>query len=138
MGAWGIAARIGRVVSGVVERTGACLPELVVSRQASLLIIGKPGVGKTTVLREFARLLSKRPELNVVVVDKTNEIAGDGLHPHPSIGSARWLPVGDPRMQADIMREAVENQSPDVVIVDEISTPEASPARARFQSPIQE
>ena len=120
----GIAARIGRVVGGVVKRTGPTVLDLIISKHRSLLIVGKPGVGKTTVLREFAKLLSERSDLNVVVVDKTNEIAGDGIKPHPAIGDARWLPVGNPKMQASIMREAVENQSPDVIIVDEISTPE--------------
>ena len=70
------------------------------SKNRSLLVIGKPGVGKTTVLREFAKLLSRRKDLNVVVVDKTNEIAGDGDEPHPAIGDARWLPVGIPKLQA--------------------------------------
>jgi len=88
----------------------------------SLLIIGKPGVGKTTALREIANILSQNKYLNTVVVDKTCEIAGDGLEPHPSIGRARWMPVGQANHQAAIMREAVENQTPDCIIVDEIST----------------
>jgi nucleoside-triphosphatase THEP1 len=91
-------------------------------KQQSLLIIGRPGFGKTTVLREVARILSQDRKLNVVVVDKTCEIAGDGETPHPAIGNARWMPVGRPNLQHVIMREAVENQSPDVIIVDEIST----------------
>ena len=86
------------------------------------MLIGKPGVGKTTALREIANILSQNKYLNVVVVDKTCEIAGDGEEPHPAIGKARWMPVGRPGLQADIMREAVENQTPDVIIVDEIST----------------
>jgi nucleoside-triphosphatase THEP1 len=88
-----------------------------------LTLLFAVGVGKTTVLREVACILSANPSLNVVVVDKTCEIAGDGDSPHAAIGSARWMPVGKPNLQAAIMREAVENQSPDVVIVDEISTP---------------
>mmetsp|Transcript_25633 Transcript_25633/g.71687 ORF Transcript_25633/g.71687 Transcript_25633/m.71687 type:complete len:216 (+) Transcript_25633:596-1243(+) len=88
----------------------------------SLVLIGRPGVGKTTVLREFASLLSLNMSLNVAVVDKTLEIAGAGLEPHPAIGCARWMPVGHQAKQADIMREAVENQSPHVIIVDEISS----------------
>jgi stage III sporulation protein SpoIIIAA len=75
------------------------------------------------VLREYARLLSADTRLNVIVVDKTCELAGDSATPHSAIGSARWMPVGKPHMQHDVLREAVENQSPDVIIVDEISTP---------------
>lgn len=92
------------------------------NKKQSLLIIGKPGVGKTTALREIANLLSQNRYLNTVVVDKTCELAGDGLEPHPAIGKARWMPVGKANMQASIMREAVENQSPDCIIVDEISS----------------
>jgi Sporulation stage III, protein AA/Zinc knuckle len=81
-------------------------------------------VSKTTALREIARFLAEDRSLNVVVVDKTCEIAGDGDTPHSAIGRARWMPVGRPNLQHVIMREAVENQSPDVIIVDEISTPQ--------------
>ena len=72
-------------------------------------------------LREFAALLSNNMSLNVVVVDKTLEIAGAGMEPHPAIGCSRWMPVGHRGRQADIMREAIENQSPHIIIVDEIS-----------------
>mmetsp|Transcript_14155 Transcript_14155/g.48781 ORF Transcript_14155/g.48781 Transcript_14155/m.48781 type:complete len:446 (-) Transcript_14155:44-1381(-) len=116
----GVAARIGRVVQGTVERMARFLVEDGLHK--SVLLVGRPGVGKTTVLRELSRLLSDQLSLNVVVVDKTCEIAGDGLSPHPSIGSARWMPVSRPGLQAEILREAVENQSPHVVIVDELST----------------
>ncbi|KAG1671870.1 hypothetical protein FOA52_003437 [Chlamydomonas sp. UWO 241] len=90
----------------------------------SLLLIGRPGVGKTTLLRELASTLSSDMRLSVVVVDKTCEIAGDGESPHPAIGSARWMPVGLAGRQASILREAVENQTPDIIICDEISTSE--------------
>jgi stage III sporulation protein SpoIIIAA len=93
-----------------------------VQQTGSLLLIGRPGVGKTTLLRELASALSQNMALNVVVVDKTCEIAGDGLTPHSSIGSARWMPVGIPNRQAEVLREAVENQTPDVIICDEISS----------------
>lgn len=116
----GVTARVGRAIFGVLEKMA---PHVLRSTN-SLLLIGRPGVGKTTVLREFARMLSYDERLVVVVVDKTNEIGGDGVTPHEAIGSARWMPVGKPGLQADVLREAVENQSPDVVICDEISTKE--------------
>jgi len=119
----GVAVRIGRALQGLVatQTWESFLPELA-AKKHSLLMIGKPGVGKTTVLREIARILSNDPSLVVCVVDKTNEIAGDGNAPHPAIGKSRWMPVGRPNLQHEIMRECVENQSPDVIIVDEIST----------------
>jgi stage III sporulation protein SpoIIIAA len=116
----GVTARVGRAIHGILQKMA---PHVLFSTE-SLLLIGKPGVGKTTVLREFARMLSENQELIVVVVDKTNEIGGDGLIPHQSIGSARWMPVGKRGLQAEVLREAVENQTPDVVICDEISTKE--------------
>ena len=93
---------------------------------------------KTTCLREIARILANDRTLNVVVVDKTCEIAGDGDSPHSAIGRARWMPVGRPNMQHQIMLEAVENQTPDVIIVDEISTPqEVEAARTIAQRGVQ-
>merc|ERR1719336_3178527 len=89
---------------------------------SSILLIGRPGVGKTTVLRELARALASDRSKCVVVVDKSMEIAGDGDVPHPCIGDAHWMPVGVRGMQSEIMLEAVENQFPDVIIVDELST----------------
>ncbi len=107
-------------------------------KRHSLVLIGKPGVGKTTCLREISRILSDDRSLNVVVVDKTCEIAGDGDAPHAAIGKARWMPVGKPNMQHTIMREAIENMSPDVIIVDEISTPqEVEAARTIAQRGVQ-
>lgn len=119
----GVTARVGRVVQGTVERMAAFMLQKEFDNK-SLVLIGRPGVGKTTVLREYARLLSADTRLNVIVVDKTCELAGDSATPHSAIGSARWMPVGKPHMQHQVLREAVENQSPDVIIVDEISTPD--------------
>lgn len=116
----GVVFRIGRTITGVVERM---LPASVRSTSDSILLIGPPNSGKTTVLREFARLLSDRDDRVVVVVDKTSEIGGASNEPHPAIGeSTRWVPVDDPKNQHKFMRMAVENLSPDTVMVDEIST----------------
>lgn len=119
----GVTVRVGRAMQGLLQTMAGGLDFLLplANRRQSLLLIGKPGVGKTTALREISYILSQDPSLRVVVVDKSLEIAGDGSEPHRAIGKARWMPVGVPRMQHEIMLEAVENQSPDVVIVDEIS-----------------
>jgi stage III sporulation protein SpoIIIAA len=119
----GVTVRVGRAMQGLLETmtSGASFLEPLIANRKSLLIIGKPGVGKTTVLREIASTLSQNKHLTVVVVDKSKEIAGDGETPHPAIGSSRWMPVGRRNLQHEIMLEAVENQSPDVIIVDEIS-----------------
>jgi len=96
----------------------------------SILFLGKPGVGKTTKLREISRLVADELGKRVVVVDTSNEIAGDGDTPHPAIGSARRMQVKQPEFQKDIMIEAVENHTPEVIVVDEIGT-EAEAQAAR-------
>lgn len=116
----GVVVRVGRTVTGIVERM---LPEELRRSPESVLLVGPPNSGKTTVLREFARLLSDQDNRVVVVVDKTSEIAGASNVPHPAIGaSCRWMPVDDPVNQHKFMRKAVENLSPDTIMVDEIST----------------
>ena len=123
----GVTARVGKTVEGTLDLMA---PDLL-SSSDSVLLIGRPNSGKTTCLREFARRLSEDKNQIVVVVDKTCEIGGDGTIPHPAIGNARWLPVETLKkdgqmfsLQHERMREAVENQSPHVVIVDEISSQE--------------
>lgn len=131
----GVIVRIGRSIGGVVQRM---LPPALVSSGSSVLIIGPPNSGKTTVLRDLARQLSEKRGNIVVVVDKTCEIAGAGDEPHVSIGSARWQPVDTPGNQHLCMRLAVENMSPSTVIVDEISTEEeAEAARTISQRGVQ-
>eukprot|EP00656_Telonema_subtile_P028165 TRINITY_DN30451_c0_g1_i1.p1 TRINITY_DN30451_c0_g1~~TRINITY_DN30451_c0_g1_i1.p1 ORF type:complete len:229 (+),score=48.38 TRINITY_DN30451_c0_g1_i1:247-933(+) len=98
------------------------LPPQWLTTSKSILIVGAPNSGKTTCLREFARLLSSDMSRVVVVVDKTNEIAGASDEPHAAIGSARWQPVDSSDRLHEYMRLAVENMSPSTVIVDEIST----------------
>ncbi|CAN4075636.1 unnamed protein product [Withania somnifera] len=88
----------------------------------SILFVGRPGVGKTTVVREISRVLSDELHKRVVIVDTSNELGGDGDIPHPAIGGARRLQVPDPSMQHQVMIEAVENHMPEVIIVDEIGT----------------
>jgi len=131
----GVIVRIGRSIGGVVQRM---LPPGLVQGGQSILIIGPPNSGKTTVLRDLARQLSSKRGNIVVVVDKTCEIAGAADEPHASIGSSRWQPVDTPGNQHLCMRLAVENMSPSTVIVDEISTEdEAEAARTISQRGVQ-
>lgn len=121
----GLTCRIGRVVTGTI----ACIKDFVVQNK-SILFLGRPGVGKTTKLREISRLVADELEKRVVVVDTSNEIAGDGDVAHPAIGKARRMQVSQPEFQKDIMIEAVENHTPEVIVVDEIGTEyEAQAAR---------
>ncbi len=121
----GLTCRIGRVVTGTIS----CIEDIV-KKDRSILFLGRPGVGKTTKLREISRLLADDLNKRVVVVDTSNEIAGDGDVPHAAIGRARRMQVSSPERQKDVMIEAVENHMPEVVIVDEIGTEkEAQAAR---------
>lgn len=113
----GLTCRIGRAVYGTI----AIIADLVESGQ-SVLLLGRPGVGKTTMLRETARVLADELRKRVVVVDTSNEIAGDGDIPHPAIGRARRMQVPTPTAQHGVMIEAVENHMPQVVVIDEIGT----------------
>ncbi len=113
----GLTCRIGRVVTGTIE----CIKDFVVQNK-SILFLGRPGVGKTTKLREITRLMADELGKRVVVVDTSNEIAGDGDVAHPAIGKARRMQVSQPEFQKDIMIEAVENHTPEVIVVDEIGT----------------
>ncbi|MBI5015553.1 MAG: AAA family ATPase [Deltaproteobacteria bacterium] len=121
----GLTLRVGRAVFGTID-----LIRDLVERGASILLVGRPGVGKTTMLREAARVLADDLGKRVMVVDTSNEIAGDGDIPHPGIGSARRMQVPHPDRQHDVMIEAVENHMPEVVVVDEIGT-QAEAAAAR-------
>lgn len=121
----GLTCRIGRVVTGTI----ACIKDFCMMNK-SILFLGRPGVGKTTKLREISRLVADELGKRVVVVDTSNEIAGDGDTPHPAIGHARRMQVRQPEFQKDIMIEAVENHTPEVIVVDEIGT-EAEAQAAR-------
>lgn len=121
----GLTCRIGRVVTGTIE----CIKDFVLQNK-SILFLGRPGVGKTTKLREISRLVSDELGKRVVIIDTSNEIAGDGDTPHSAIGRARRMQVPQPEMQKDIMIEAVENHTPEVIVVDEIGT-EAEAQAAR-------
>jgi stage III sporulation protein SpoIIIAA len=129
----GLTLRVGRAVFGTIDM----LRDLVESGR-NLLILGRPGVGKTTKLREIARVLADDLHKRVVVVDTSNEIGGDGDVPHPGIGSARRMQVSRPDRQHAVMIEAVENHMPEAIIVDEIGTaPEAAAARTIAERGVQ-
>jgi len=113
----GLTCRVGRAVYGTI----GIIRDLVDSGK-SILILGRPGVGKTTLLREVARVLADHFSRRVVVVDTSNEIAGDGDIPHSGIGNARRMQVMEPALQHAVMIEAVENHMPEVIVVDEIGT----------------
>ena len=113
----GLSLRVGRAVYGTIR-----IIEDLIFTGKSLLLVGKPGVGKTTMLREVARVLAEDAHKRVIVVDTSNEIAGDGDIPHPGIGRARRMQVKSPSLQHAVMIEAVENHMPEVIIIDEIGT----------------
>ncbi len=113
----GLTCRVGRAVTGTVD-----IIRDVIETGKSLLLLGPPGVGKTTLLREAARVLAEDLSKRVVIVDTSNEIAGDGDVPHPGIGRARRMQVPSPELQHQVMIEAVENHMPQVIVIDEIGT----------------
>ena len=113
----GLTCRVGRAVYGSVR-----LIEDLIRSGKSVLILGRPGVGKTTILRETARVLADEAKKRVVIVDTSNEIAGDGDVPHPAIGRARRMQVGNTGLQHNVMIEGVENHMPEVIVIDEMGT----------------
>ncbi len=129
----GLTLRVGRAVFGTVA-----IIQDIVETGRSILLLGRPGVGKTTMLRETARVLADDLKKRVVIVDTSNEIAGDGDIPHPAIGRARRMQVPTPSMQHQIMIEAVENHMPEVIVIDEIGNElEAAAARTIAERGVQ-
>lgn len=129
----GLTCRIGRAVFGTVS----VIRDLLESKK-SILLLGKPGVGKTTAIREIARVLSDGMKKRVIIIDTSNEIAGDGDLPHPSIGKSRRMQVSSPQNQHEVMIEAVENHMPEIIIIDEIGTElEATAARTIAERGVQ-
>lgn len=121
----GLTCRVGRALEGTID-----IIDDIVRSGKSILLLGKPGIGKTTKLREVARVLADEVERRVVIIDTSNEIAGDGDVPHPGIGRARRMQVANPALQHAVMIEAVENHMPEVIVIDEIGN-EAEALAAR-------
>lgn len=113
----GLTFRVGRAIFGTISHIRDIL-----YLGRSILLLGKPGVGKTTAIREITRVLADEMQKRVVIIDTSNEIAGDGDVPHPAIGRARRMQVAKPELQHQVMIEAVENHMPEVIIIDEIGT----------------
>ena len=129
----GLTCRVGRAVFGTIK-----IIEDLVQSGKSVLLLGRPGVGKTTMLREVARVLADNANKRVIIVDTSNEIAGDGDIPHPAIGHARRMQVATPSLQHAVMIEAVENHMPEVIVIDEIGTElEATAARTIAERGVQ-
>jgi len=127
----GLTCRVGRAVYGTTD----IIKDLIESGK-SLLILGRPGVGKTTMLREAARILAESKR--VVIVDTSNEIGGDGDVPHPAVGRARRMQVSAPSLQHEVMIEAVENHNPEAIVIDEIGRElEAAAARTIAERGVQ-
>ncbi len=127
----GLTCRVGRAVYGTVD-----IIQDIIESGKSVLILGRPGVGKTTLLREAARILAENKR--VVIVDTSNEIGGDGDVPHPAVGKARRMQVSQPMMQHEVMIEAVENHNPEVIVIDEIGRElEAQAARTIAERGVQ-
>jgi stage III sporulation protein SpoIIIAA len=129
----GLTCRVGRAVFGTI----GIIKDLVETGE-SILLLGRPGVGKTTMLREMARVVADDLGKRVVIVDTSNEIGGDGDIPHPAIGRARRMQVPTPSLQHSVMIEAVENHMPEVIVIDEIGTElEAAAARTIAERGVQ-
>ena len=129
----GLTCRVGRAIFGTVSIVRDLLEQ-----KKSVLLLGRPGVGKTTAIREIARVLSDGMKKRVIIIDTSNEIAGDGDLPHPSIGKARRMQVSNHQNQHEVMIEAVENHMPEIIIIDEIGTElEAAAARTIAERGVQ-
>ena len=113
----GLTCRVGKPFMGA-----ATIIKDLVDAGHNILLLGAPGRGKTTKLRDVARYIADECKRRVVIVDTSNEIAGDGKVPHPAVGRARRMQVPFNRDQHHVMIEAVENHMPECIVIDEIST----------------
>src|SRR3989440_6108953 len=129
----GVTCRVGRAITGTID----IIKDMVIGGK-SILLLGRPGIGKTTMLRECARVLADEMKKRVIIVDTSNEIGGDGDIPHPGIGRARRMQVRTPALQHAVMIEAVENHMPQCIVIDEIGIElEAAAARTIAERGVQ-
>src|SRR5437762_7005053 len=129
----GVTCRVGRAITGTID----IIKDMVIGGK-SILLLGRPGIGKTTMLRECARVLADEMKKRVIIADTSNEIGGDGDIPHPGIGRSRRMQVRTPALQHAVMIEAVENHMPQVIVIDEIGTElEAAAARTIAERGVQ-
>ena len=119
----GLTCRVGKVVTGTITPIHDLIEDTLLNGK-SLLVMGRPGMGKTTKLREIAKMVADEAKKRVVIVDTSNEIAGDGDIPHPAVGRSRRIQVPDRHKQKDVMIEAVQNHTPELIVIDEIGTEE--------------
>lgn len=111
--------RVARQIGGLRREIESWIGE---STPQSVLLLSPPGCGKTTLLREWVRLVSDRGH-TVAVVDERSEIAAlsDGA-PQFAVGRCTDVMEGCTKKQAVLM--LLKTMSPALLALDEITAPE--------------